>query len=121
MPCFQHFRKGTEEANAQSAVMMTFVLSFSVGIAIMVLLGWHIYLILTAQTTIDFYQNQTNRARARQFGEVREPPPAFSLARRVSGFGCVSVAPLGSGGGGSVSSILIARRWRVGYPSCPLP
>lgn len=50
--------------------MMTFVLSLSVGIAIFILLGWHIYLILTAQTTIEFYQNQTNRSRARQWGEV---------------------------------------------------
>lgn len=52
--------------------MLTFVLALSVGIAISVLLGWHIYLILTAQTTIEFYQNQTNRSRARQWGEVSE-------------------------------------------------
>lgn len=63
-------RPPASEASAHSAVMMTFVLSLSVGIAISVLLGWHLYLILTAQTTIDFYQNQTNRARARQWGEV---------------------------------------------------
>lgn len=50
--------------------MLTFVLALSVGIAISVLLGWHIYLVLTAQTTIEFYQNQTNRSRARQWGEV---------------------------------------------------
>ena len=35
----------------QSAVMMTFVLALSVGIAISILLFWHIYLIYTAQTT----------------------------------------------------------------------
>jgi len=56
----------------QSAVMMTFVLALSVGVAISVLLGWHIYLICTAQTTIEFYQNQSNRSRARQWGEVRQ-------------------------------------------------
>lgn len=56
----------------QSAIMMTFVLALSVGVAISVLLGWHIYLICTAQTTIEFYQNQSNRSRARQWGEVRE-------------------------------------------------
>ena len=55
----------------QSAVMMTFVLALSVGIAISILLFWHIYLIYTAQTTIEFYQNQANRTRARQRGEVR--------------------------------------------------
>lgn len=59
------------EDQTQSAVMMTFVLALSVGIAISILLFWHIYLICTAQTTIEFYQNQANRARARQWGEVR--------------------------------------------------
>ncbi|CAM9715162.1 unnamed protein product [Sphacelaria rigidula] len=62
------------EASSESAVMMTFVLAISVGIAIAVLLGWHIYLILTAQTTIEFYQNQTNRSRARQWGELWSNP-----------------------------------------------
>lgn len=66
----RHTRPHPHEARLESAVMMTFVLSLSVGIAIAVLLGWHVYLILTAQTTIEFYQNQTNRSRARQWGEV---------------------------------------------------
>ncbi|CAN0351166.1 unnamed protein product, partial [Ectocarpus sp. 13 AM-2016] len=52
-----------------SAIMMTFVLALSVGVAISVLLGWHIYLICSAQTTIEFYQNQSHRSRARQWGE----------------------------------------------------
>lgn len=66
----RHRKPTSSETKAQSAVMLTFVLALSVGIAISVLLGWHIYLILTAQTTIEFYQNQTNRSRARQWGEV---------------------------------------------------
>lgn len=71
----RHRRPTASETKAQSAVMLTFVLALSVGIAISVLLGWHIYLILTAQTTIEFYQNQTNRSRARQWGEVSETTP----------------------------------------------
>eukprot|EP00752_Nemacystus_decipiens_P015751 g14063.t1 len=62
------------EISQQSAVMMTFVLALSVGVAISVLLGWHLYLICTAQTTIEFYQNQTNRSRARQWGELWSNP-----------------------------------------------
>lgn len=70
----RHRKPTSSETKAQSAVMLTFVLSLSVGIAISVLLGWHLYLIFTAQTTIEFYQNQTNRSRARQWGEVSEQP-----------------------------------------------
>ncbi|CAN0216881.1 unnamed protein product [Pylaiella littoralis] len=62
------------ETSQQSAVMMTFVLALSVGLAISLLMGWHIYLICTAQTTIDFYQNQANRSRARQWGELWTNP-----------------------------------------------
>ncbi|CAM9124158.1 unnamed protein product [Laminaria digitata] len=70
----RHRKPTASETKAQSAVMLTFVLALSVGIAISVLLGWHIYLVLTAQTTIEFYQNQTNRSRSRQWGEVWSNP-----------------------------------------------
>ncbi|CAM9451865.1 unnamed protein product [Ascophyllum nodosum] len=62
------------EAQTQSAVMMTFILALSVGIAISILLFWHLYLICTAQTTIEFYQNQTHRSRAKQWGELWTNP-----------------------------------------------
>ena len=52
------------ENSARAAVLFTFVLSVSVGIAVTVLLGWHIYLVLSAQTTIEFYGNQTRKLRA---------------------------------------------------------
>jgi palmitoyltransferase len=39
-------------------VLFTFVLALSVGIALSALLGWHVYLIFTAQTTIEFYVNK---------------------------------------------------------------
>ncbi|CAN0280270.1 unnamed protein product [Ectocarpus sp. 12 AP-2014] len=62
------------EMTQHSAIMMTFVLALSVGVAISVLLGWHIYLICSAQTTIEFYQNQSHRSRARQWGELWSNP-----------------------------------------------
>ena len=57
------------ENSARAAVLFTFVLSVSVGIAVTVLLGWHIYLVLSAQTTIEFYGNQTRKLRARVRGQ----------------------------------------------------
>ncbi|CAM9554772.1 unnamed protein product [Discosporangium mesarthrocarpum] len=62
------------EGTEKSAIMVTFILSLSVGIAISILFFWHIYLILSAQTTIEFYQNQGRRARARHWGELFSNP-----------------------------------------------
>ena len=53
----------------RTAVMFTFVLAVSVGLAVAILFGWHCYLVLTAQTTIEFYGNHTLRLRARVRGE----------------------------------------------------
>ena len=44
-----------------------------VGIAVTVLLGWHVYLVLSAQTTIEFYGNQTRKLRARVRGQRYHP------------------------------------------------
>lgn len=38
---------------AKQSVTFTFVISLSVGVAITMLLSWHIYLVLSAQTTIE--------------------------------------------------------------------
>ena len=49
---FAAFRGPRPTSRAHTAVMFTFVLSISVGIAVMLLFSWHLYLVLTAQTTI---------------------------------------------------------------------
>jgi hypothetical protein len=54
----------------RSAIVFAFVIALSVGLAVSVLFFWHLYLVFTAQTTIEFYQNQNRRARARARGEV---------------------------------------------------
>ena len=54
--------------HARSAVMFTFVLALSVGIAVFILFAWHVFLVLTAQTTIEFYGNTTLRHRAHSRG-----------------------------------------------------
>lgn len=60
-----HFGRGYTQ---NGAVSYTFVLALSVGAAVGLLLGWHIYLIFTAQTTIEFYGNSTRAHRARLRG-----------------------------------------------------
>lgn len=55
-------------ASARSAIIFTFVLSLSVGLALSGLLGWHLFLISTGQTTIEFYINKARRERARLRG-----------------------------------------------------
>ena len=65
----------------QSAIVLMFVLSCSVGGAVLTLFGWHIYLVCTAQTTIEFYGNQTMRMRAKIRGQRYRNPYDLGLRR----------------------------------------
>lgn len=56
-------------AEVQS-VMFSFVLCLAVGIAVSVLFGMHAYLILTGQTTIEFYGNRSKAKSMHRRGEV---------------------------------------------------
>ena len=51
-------------------LVFVFAITSSVSLAIGCLLGWHTYLALTAQTTIEFYYNRTRRDSMRHRGEV---------------------------------------------------
>jgi palmitoyltransferase len=56
-------RAGQELSVSQrSAVLFSFILAAAVFIALSILLGWHVYLVLSAQTTIDYYANREARA-----------------------------------------------------------
>eukprot|EP00550_Attheya_septentrionalis_P010356 CAMPEP_0198281512 /NCGR_PEP_ID=MMETSP1449-20131203/1429_1 /TAXON_ID=420275 /ORGANISM="Attheya septentrionalis, Strain CCMP2084" /LENGTH=495 /DNA_ID=CAMNT_0043977309 /DNA_START=226 /DNA_END=1713 /DNA_ORIENTATION=+ len=52
----------------RTQISFTFMLCISVGIAVLCLLSFHIYLILTAQTTIEFHGNISKRRMARKRG-----------------------------------------------------
>ncbi|KAG5191629.1 DHHC palmitoyltransferase-domain-containing protein [Tribonema minus] len=58
------------ERTERSAMLFAFILTVSTGVAVSLLFFWHFFLVATAQTTIEFYQNQTRKARARQRGEL---------------------------------------------------
>jgi uncharacterized membrane protein (UPF0136 family) len=63
--------------SARSATTYTFVLALSIGVAVGLLFFWHLYLVLTAQTTIEFYGNQTKAYRARCVTLLTSPDQCF--------------------------------------------
>jgi hypothetical protein len=50
--------------------VLIFVLSVAVGMAVGLMLAWHIYLVLTGQTTIEFYFNRYRMQTAKERGET---------------------------------------------------
>ena len=52
----------------KSAVLFSFILAAAVFLALSVLLFWHVYLVLSAQTTIDYYGNREAARAARRAG-----------------------------------------------------
>jgi len=62
----QHIYPYVPIPEERSAVSFTLVLCASIGIAVTTLLLFHTYLLLTAQTTIEFHSNCANKRRARQ-------------------------------------------------------
>ena len=61
-------------SQAGTAVQYTFLLALSIGLAVSLLFFWHVYLVSTAQTTIEFYGNQTRHFRARLRGQRYKNP-----------------------------------------------
>jgi len=58
----------------RGTVVFTFVITLSVTLAMAFMLGWHLYLVLTGQTTIEFYFNKYKERQAKARGEVWETP-----------------------------------------------
>jgi len=51
-------------------VVFSFAIAGGTWLAISLLWGWHVYLVLTAQTTIDYYKNLREKKRAQARGDV---------------------------------------------------
>jgi palmitoyltransferase len=56
--------------SARGTIVLIFVLSVAVGMAVGLMLAWHIYLVLTGQTTIEFYFNRYRMQTAKERGET---------------------------------------------------
>jgi palmitoyltransferase len=60
---------GLPEQSGQLSFL--FVLTSAVILSLGILLFWHVYLIGTAQTTIEFYKNMADRSRAKKTGGAK--------------------------------------------------
>ena len=58
----------------QDALMYSFTIAIAAGLAVGILLLWHVYLSLTNQTTIEFYINMEERAEAKEAGTIYKNP-----------------------------------------------
>ena len=65
----------------RSAIAFSFILCLSVGIAVLLLGSFHAYLLLTAQTTIEFHVNCANRRRAKQLRQRFKNPYDMGMRR----------------------------------------
>lgn len=72
MTCVQN--RGSSRNNpmcmARSQITFGFIITLSVGIAVSLLLGFHTYLILSSQTTIEFYFNKFSGKARKHRGEI---------------------------------------------------
>ena len=59
---------------SRSSVSFIFIITTSVGCAVSLLFFWHVYLLLTAQTTIEFYGNRSRARKMRTRGEIFKNP-----------------------------------------------
>jgi palmitoyltransferase len=67
--------------NERQAIAFSFILCLSVGIAVMMLGGMHLYLLLTGQTTIELHGNCANRRRARRLRKKFHNPYDLGMKR----------------------------------------
>jgi len=73
-------------AMSKMGTLFAFVISVSVWCAISFMLGWHTYLILSGQTTIEFYYNQTQGQAARAKGELYRNPYDLGMSKNWQAF-----------------------------------
>jgi len=64
---------------SRGAVIFSFVISVAVFIALTLMLLWQVYLVLTGQTTIEFYFNRTRMGAARKQGKSWRNPYDLGL------------------------------------------
>jgi len=66
----QHLMSMVPLPKERTAVAFTFMLCLSVGIAVSILLLFHIYLIFSSQTTVEFYGNWQKNRNAKNLGTI---------------------------------------------------
>lgn len=64
-------------------ISLSFMLCLAVGVAVLCLASFHLYLVLTAQTTIEFHGNFVNRAKAKRLGQKWRNPYDLGWKRNL--------------------------------------
>lgn len=68
------------DRSARQSIMTSFMIACSILVALSILGGFHVYLVLTNQTTIEFQLNLINKREARRNGEYFRNP--YDMGRR---------------------------------------
>mmetsp|Transcript_22315 Transcript_22315/g.29191 ORF Transcript_22315/g.29191 Transcript_22315/m.29191 type:complete len:338 (-) Transcript_22315:288-1301(-) len=79
-----HHKKAPELAfdlDPDASIPLLFILSISIGIAVGILFFWHIFLISSGQSTIEFYMNQAQRYKAKRRGQIWRNPYDIGLTK----------------------------------------
>ena len=94
---FSGGRGEAAHANQHQVLQFVFVIAASVALALFFLGGFHVFLILRGETTIEFYQNRTKAAHLRRRGVVFVNPYDLGRAKNWEQvFGPGSAASFGS-------------------------
>lgn len=67
---YRHLIPNVPLPSERTPIAFSFMLCLSVGIAVMCLMSFHLYLVFTAQTTIEFHGNWSKRRQARKRGRA---------------------------------------------------
>jgi len=64
----------------RQCVSLSWIIAFCISIALCLLGGFHVYLVITNQTTIEFHSNSSSKDKAKRKGELFRNP--YDLGRR---------------------------------------
>jgi len=82
-----HLRRRRIGRGARQCIVMSFMICCSILLAVCILGGFHVYLVLTNQTTIEFQINLMRRREARKSGEYYRNPYDLGRTRNFQVFG----------------------------------
>eukprot|EP01094_Clydonella_sp_ATCC50884_P000261 TRINITY_DN10209_c0_g1_i1.p1 TRINITY_DN10209_c0_g1~~TRINITY_DN10209_c0_g1_i1.p1 ORF type:complete len:337 (-),score=58.67 TRINITY_DN10209_c0_g1_i1:496-1506(-) len=76
---FQRTASGSVLVIPPGTISFMFILGLSIGISVGLMLLWHIYLVASAQTTIEFYNNRVTASHLRETGVTFRNPHDHGL------------------------------------------
>jgi hypothetical protein len=81
LPLPSRFKPMLPYREEKTLLTLSFMLCMAVGAAVLLMCSFHLYLTLTAQTTVEFHANFANKRRAKQSGQKWKNPYSRQSAR----------------------------------------